>query len=295
MKGIILAAGKGTRLYPMTYPVPKPLLPVYDKPLIYYPLSVLIQLGVTEVIIIVPPDYQDLFESLLSDGSQLGISIKYKIQQFPRGIADAFIVGEEFIGDDPVILMLGDNIFFNNEIEVSVLEPYMNHLADRPDCAMVLGHRVRDPWRFGVVEFGPDGKAISIEEKPIEPKSDFIIPGFYYYPNDVVKKAKEVAPSARGELEITSINQSYLEEDRLYVERLPDGSHWFDTGTSDSLLEAANAIRNHQFNNDYIGCIEVEAEAVHLITLSEVKELGSVLKSTNYGAYLLDYAYKHDI
>lgn len=295
MKGIILAAGKGTRLYPMTYPVPKPLLPVYDKPLVYYPLSVLIQLGVTEVLIIVPPDYQDSFESLLGDGSKLGISIQYKIQQVPRGIADAFIVGEEFIGNDPVILMLGDNIFFNAEIEKYILVPYVNHINNRSDCAMVLGYRVRDPWRFGVVEFGPDGKAISIEEKPIEPKSDYIIPGLYYYPNDVIQKAKETTPSARGELEITSINQSYLDEDRLYVERLPDGSHWFDTGTADSLLEAADAIKEYQFHYDYVGCIETEACLKNLINTDQLLELGQVLKSTNYGAHLIDCAHKLDI
>lgn len=292
MKGIILAAGKGTRLYPMTYPVPKPLLPVYDKPLIYYPLSVLIQLGVDDVLIIVPSGNYGDFEGLLGNGSQLGIKIQYKIQQVPRGIADAFIVGEKFIGDEPVILMLGDNIFFNTEIDKHILKPYQNHLANRADCAMVLGYRVRDPWRFGVVEFGPDGKAISIEEKPMEPKSDYIIPGLYYYPNDVIQKAKETTPSARGELEITSINQSYLAEDRLYVERLPDGSHWFDTGTADSLLEAANAVKEYQFHYDYVGCIETEAHDANRIDAQQLMELGQALKSTNYGAHLIDTAHK---
>lgn len=290
MKGIILAAGKGTRLYPMTYPVPKPLLPVYDKPLIYYPLSVLIQLGVDDVLIIVPPDYEDSFKSLLKDGSQLGVSIKYKPQLVPRGIADAFIVGEDFIGDDSVVLLLGDNIFFNDELDSKLLEEFYDHQVKNQNSAMVLGYEVRDPWRFGVVEFDSDGKAISIEEKPIQPKSNYIIPGFYYYPNDVINKAKLVEPSARGELEITSINQMYLNEDRLYVKTMSDQDHWFDTGTAESLLEASVAIRNHQMSHGYVGCIETEAYQSEFIELAQLRELGEALRSTNYGAHLIDYA-----
>lgn len=293
MKGIILAAGKGTRLYPMTYPVPKPLIPVYDKPLIYYPLSILIQLGIDDVLIIVPPGYEESFSSLLKDGSQLGIKITYKVQKVARGIADAFIVGKNFIKNDSVVLMLGDNIFFNSEISTDLLDHFKTHLAEQSDSALVLGYKVNDPWRFGVVEFDSAGKAISIEEKPIEPKSDYIIPGFYYYPNDVVEKAQEVKPSARGELEITSINMMYLEEDRLYVKQMSETSHWYDTGTAESLLEASNAVRNYQFiYNDYVGCIEVEAYRAGLINRKKLYKSGQDLKSTNYGAHLLDTAEK---
>ena len=293
MKGIILAAGKGTRLYPMTYPVPKPLLPVYDKPLIYYPLSMLIQLHVDDILIIVPPGYEDSFKNLLGDGSKLGISISYKTQIVPRGIADAFMVGEDFIGDDSVVLLLGDNIFFNREIDSGFVSAFNQHISNSSDSAMVLGYKVRDPWRFGVVEFDSAGKVISIEEKPMQPKSNYIIPGFYYYPNDVIAKSKKVTPSARGELEITSINQMYLDEGKLYVKTLPDESHWFDTGTADSLLEASNAIRNQQFiYSDYVGCIETEAYLSRFIDNDQLLSLGEELSSTNYGAHIIDFSNK---
>lgn len=291
MKGIILAAGKGTRLYPMTYPVPKPLLPVYDKPLIYYPLSILIQLGIDDILIIVPPGQERLFKNLLGDGSKLGISIKYETQLIPKGIADAFIVGEEFIGSDPVVLILGDNVFSNLDIGSEVHPNFNLHRKNNPDSAMILGYKVRDPWRFGVVEFNSEGKVLSLEEKPMQPKSNYIVPGFYYYPNDVIAKAKQVEPSSRGEIEITSINEMYLKEDKLYVDVLPEDSIWFDAGNADSLLEVSKVVCDmKRLGIEYEpGIIEIQSYTSGFIDEEQLLDLGRALKFTNYGASIIDY------
>ena len=241
MKGIILAAGKGTRLYPMTKPVCKPLLPVYDKPLLYYPLAVLQRANIRDVLVIVPPDDMEPFVRLLGDGSQIGMNISYIEQKVQRGIADAFIVGEDFVGEDDVCLILGDNIFYGNELEAKLAEA-MNPKTG----ATVFGYYVDHPEAFGVVEFDDDGKAISIEEKPQHPKSNYIVPGLYFYDNRVVEIAKHVQPSARGELEITSVNNAYLEMGELNVVKLGQEFTWLDAGTEESLLESAIAVKNIQ-------------------------------------------------
>lgn len=240
MKGIILAAGKGTRLYPMTIACCKPLLPVYDKPMIYYPLSILIMAGITEILIITPPE-NDGFRKLLGDGSRFGISITYKKQPVAKGIADAFLIGEEFIGNDEVCLILGDNIFYGEPLS-KILAEAIKH----KEGAAVFGYYVDDPHPFGVVEIDENGKALSIEEKPTEPKSNYIIPGLYFYDRSVVKIAKTIKPSNRGELEITSINNAYLKHNKLHVIKLPHDIEWFDTGTPESIYQAATAIRKYQ-------------------------------------------------
>lgn len=283
MKGIILAAGKGTRLYPMTKAVCKPLLPVYDKPLIYYPLSVLIQAGIKDILIIIPPETEDSFRNLLGNGKQLGISIEYKVQHVARGIADAFIIGEKFIGADTVCLALGDNIFHHNGMR-KVLEA----AANIDTGAKVFGYWVDDPTPFGVVEFDEKGKAVSIEEKPSEPKSNYIIPGLYFYDNQVIDIAKNVSPSARGELEITDVNIEYLKMKQLKVVPLEKDVMWFDTGNADSLIEAAETVKALQHSGKYISCIEEIAWEKGFIGAEQLKQLGEKMKNTKYGRYLLN-------
>ena len=284
MKGIILAAGKGTRLYPMTKPICKPLVPVYDKPLLYYPLSVLQQAGIRDVLIIVPPDDTEPFVRLLGDGSQLGMQIQYIEQKVQRGIADAFIVGEEFIGKDDVCLILGDNIFCGSGLEEQLAQAIE---AERKGGAVIFGYYVDRPEAFGVVEFDAAGKAISIEEKPQKPKSNYIVPGLYFYDNRVVDIAKQVQPSARGELEITSVNNAYLEMGELSVIKLNPSFTWLDAGTEDSLLESALTIqRLRTATGVNVGCIEEYALKNGWIDRAQLEQLADELRQTRYGQYL---------
>ncbi|MEG1497588.1 MAG: glucose-1-phosphate thymidylyltransferase RfbA [Clostridiales bacterium] len=283
MKGIILAAGKGTRLYPITKTLRKSLLPVYDKPMIYYPLATLLNAEITEILIIVPPGDMGQFEKLLGDGSSLGISISYKEQQVPRGIADAFIVGKDFIGKDSVCLALGDNIFYGADFSEKVKNAQIQN-----ENATVFGYYVEDPKPFGVVEFSADGKALSIEEKPLEPKSNYIIPGLYFYDNSVVGIAQNVKPSKRGELEITSVNQTYLEQQQLKVVALNTDYSWFDTGSASSLLIAANAIAKEQHaTKKQVACIEEIAYKKGLIDFETLQAIGEKYSMTDYGQYIL--------
>lgn len=283
MKGIILAAGKGTRLYPMTRPVCKPLLPVYDKPLIYYSVSVLIEAGIREILVIVPPGEEHVFQALLGDGSQWGVSIAYAVQLVPRGIADAMLVGAEFIGQDSVCLVLGDNIFYQEGF-AAVLKQAVAHNHG----ATVFGYYVEDPRPFGVVEFDGEGKALSIEEKPQHPKSHYIIPGLYFYDNQVIDIARKLTPSARGELEITDVNLEYLHREQLQVVRLERNFLWLDAGTADSVLEAAERVRDIQRDTGhYVGCIEKCAREAGWISKEQVHQLGKELEKTRYGQYLL--------
>ncbi|MCI8538979.1 MAG: glucose-1-phosphate thymidylyltransferase RfbA [Oscillospiraceae bacterium] len=283
MKGIVLAAGRGTRLYPMTRPVCKPLLPVFDKPLIYYPLSVLVQAGISEVLIIVPPGEIPVFEALLGDGRQLGMSISYSVQPVARGIADALLIGEEFLAGDDVGLVLGDNIFY-----ATSLGDTLKWAARHNEGATVFGYYVEDPRPFGVVEFDEDGRAISIEEKPRYPKSNYIIPGLYFYDNSVIDIAKHLKPSARGELEITDVNLAYLQREKLRVVPLGPDFAWLDAGTAESLLEAGQTIRDLQNTTGrYVGCIEELAYQEGLISQEQVHQLGRELSMTLYGQYLL--------
>lgn len=283
MKGIILAAGKGTRLYPMTRPVCKPLLPVYDKPLIYYSVSILIEAGIREILVIVPPGEEHVFQALLGDGSQWGLSIAYAVQLVPRGIADAMLVGAEFIGQDSVCLVLGDNIFYQEGF-AAVLKQAVAH----NNGATVFGYYVEDPSPFGVVEFDEKGKALSIEEKPQHPKSHYIIPGLYFYDNQVIDIARKLTPSARGELEITDVNLEYLRREQLQVVRLERDFLWLDAGTADSVLEAAERVRDIQRDTGhYVGCIEKCAREAGWISKEQVHQLGKELEKTRYGQYLL--------
>ena len=282
MKGIILAAGKGTRLYPATKAAVKPLLPVYDKPLIYYSIAVLLQADIRDILIIIPPGEEHAFQGLLGDGRQMGVHIKYKVQSVARGIADAFLVGEEFIGTDDVCLVLGDNIFYHHDLEEMLISAVQSL-----EGAVVLGYRVADPRPFGVVEFNEDGKAISIEEKPTHPKSNYIIPGLYFYQNDVIKIAKGLKPSGRGELEITDVNIEYMNQGRLRVIPVERGLTWLDAGTEDSLLEASLTIKALQKSDDYVGCIEEIAWRNGLIADQQYKVLGEELKTTKYGQHML--------
>lgn len=283
MKGIILAAGKGTRLYPMTRPVCKPLLPVYDKPLIYYSVSVLMEAGIRDILVIVPPGEEHVFQALLGDGSQWGISITYAVQLVPRGIADAMLVGAEFVGQDSVCLVLGDNIFYQKGFG-AVLKQAVAHNHG----ATVFGYYVEDPRPFGVVEFDADGKALSIEEKPQHPKSHYIIPGLYFYDNQVIDIARNLKPSARGELEITDVNLEYLRREQLKVVRLEQDFVWMDAGTADSVLEAAETVRDIQRDTGhYVGCIEKCALEAGWISAEQVHQLGTELEKTQYGQYLL--------
>ena len=283
MKGIILAAGKGTRLYPITLPVCKPLLPVYDKPLIYYSLSTLMQAGIREILIIVPPGEVETFQDLLKDGSQLGVHIEYKEQMVQRGIADAFIVGEEFIGQDSVCLALGDNIFYGPGFR----QKLRRVVRELDRGAVIFGYYVQDPRPFGVVEFDDSGKALSIEEKPAQPKSNYIVPGLYFYDNDVVEIAKTIEPSARGELEITAVNNVYLEKGQMQVVPLGKKHSWFDAGTADSLYHAAGEIKSAQRSGVMIGCLEEIAVRNHWITVDQLREIALSMEQTQYGKYLL--------
>lgn len=283
MKGIILAAGKGTRLYPMTKPLCKPLLQVYDKPLIYYLVDTMMKAGIKEILIVIPPDEEETFEKLLGDGTQLGISIEYIVQEVPRGIADAFRVGREFIGNDSVCLILGDNVFYHPEFETTLKEVVTGN-----EGATVFGYYVDDPRPFGVIDFDETGNAISIEEKPANPKSNYIIPGLYFYDNDVVEIAKDLKPSARGELEITDVNVEYLRRGKLHVKPLDKDFVWLDAGTADSLLEASIVIRDLQKSGKYVACLEETAVENGYITREQCIELGEALIKTQYGKYIHD-------
>jgi len=286
MKGIILAGGSGTRLYPITKGISKQLLPLYDKPMIYYPLSVLMLSGIKDILIISNPEYIENYKMLFGDGSQIGLNIEYKIQNEPKGLAEAFIIGEEFIEDQDVCLVLGDNVFFGHGL-TEILSNAVGNIKNE-NKATVFGYYVNDPERYGVVEFDENGKVISIEEKPKNPKSNFAVVGLYFYPNDVVKKAHKVKPSNRGELEITSINEMYLKEDRLKVELFGRGYAWFDTGTHDSLLDASDFIRAIEKRTGLkVACIEEIAYLNGWIDKERLKELAKPLKKTEYGQYLL--------
>ena len=284
MRGIILAGGSGTRLYPLTKAISKQILPIYDKPMIYYPLSVLMLANIREILIISTPRDLLVFEELLGDGSQLGIKVEFKIQKHPNGLAEAFIIGEEFIGDDNVCLILGDNVFYGAGFSGLIEEA-----AILKDGAIVFGYPVKDPRAYGVVEFDKSGKAISLEEKPENPKSNYAIPGLYFYDNTVVKKSKSIKPSARGELEITTINEKYLKEGKLNVKQLGRGITWLDTGTHEALLQAANYVETIQNRQGYyIACIEEIAYRKKWIKETQLKQLASSMLKTEYGKYLMD-------
>jgi glucose-1-phosphate thymidylyltransferase len=286
MKGIILAGGAGTRLYPITRSISKQIIPVYDKPMIYYPLSVLMLAGIREILIISTPTDIHLYESLFGNGNQLGLNISYKIQPSPDGLSQAFILGDKFIGNDSVCLILGDNIFYGYNFR-SILED----AARIEDGAIVFGYYVNDPERYGVVEFDKEGRVISIEEKPENPRSNYAVTGLYFYSNDVVQKAKSLKPSARGELEITDLNRLYLEEGRLNVKLLGRGFAWLDTGTFDSLLQASNYIATiEQRQGLKISCIEEIAFKKGFITREQLLELAEPLRKNPYGQYLLRLA-----
>jgi glucose-1-phosphate thymidylyltransferase len=283
MKGIILAGGKGTRLYPMTKVISKQLLPIYDKPLIYYPLSVLMLASIQEILIISTPEDTPVYKKLLGDGSELGLTIKYKVQETPRGLADAFILGESFIGNDSVCLILGDNVFYGQDFT-----KVLNKAKTRTKGATIFGYPVNNPRAFGVVAFDDQKKVVSIEEKPQNPKSKYAVPGLYFYDNRVIEIAKQVKPSARGEIEITSVNNAYLEMGELHVELLGRGMAWLDTGNPEGMLKAAEYVEAVQSRQGfYISCIEEIAWRRGFISTEQLTKIGESLKMTEYGQYIL--------
>ena len=281
MKGIILAGGSGTRLWPITKGISKQLIPIYDKPMVYYPLSTLMQAGIKDILIITTPQDQAAFQNLLEDGNKWGVNIEYAIQESPDGLAQAFLIGEEFIGGDKVALVLGDNIFYGNELDDTLKE------STDPDGGIVYAYKVSDPERYGVVEFDDNKNALSIVEKPTQPKSNYAVIGLYFYDNDVVEIAKNIQPSERGELEITSVNEEYLKRGKLKVKTLEDGDVWLDTGTIDSLSDASDFVRVIQTRTgQIIGSPEKSAHDNGWISDDQLKELGDPLKKSGYGGYL---------
>lgn len=283
MKGIILAGGSGTRLYPITKGISKQIMPIYDKPMIYYPLSTLMQAGIRDILIITTPDDQAQFQRLLGDGSDIGINLQYAVQPSPDGLAQAFIIGEEFIGDDKVALILGDNIFYGEAFGHTLGE------CSDPDGGIVFAYKVADPERYGVVEFDADHKAVSIEEKPAQPKSDYAVVGLYFYDNDVIEIAKNIKPSDRGELEITTVNEEYLKRGKLKVQTMSRGSAWLDTGTFESMNDASEYIRVIEKRTGLkIGCIEEVAFRQGFIDAHHLQVIAEPLKKSGYGAYLLE-------
>ncbi|MBC5628543.1 glucose-1-phosphate thymidylyltransferase RfbA [Clostridium sp. NSJ-6] len=283
MKGIILAGGSGTRLFPITKAISKQMVPIYDKPMIYYPLSVLMLAGIKEILIISTERDIGYFKKLFKDSLEIGLTIEYAIQKTPNGLADAFIIGEEFIGDDTVAMILGDNIFYGQN-----LTDYLLDAASLKDGAVIFGYYIQDPREFGVIEFDEDNKAISIEEKPARPKSKYAVPGLYFYDNSVIKKAKELKPSPRGELEITDLNRLYMDESKLKVIRLGRGMVWLDTGTHSSMLKAANFVEVIQDTHGiYIACLEEIAYRQGWITAEKLGQLAKPLMKTGYGKYLI--------
>ena len=282
MKGIILAGGSGTRLHPLTLAVSKQLMPVYNKPMIYYPLSTLMQAGIREILFITTPNDQLLFKHLLGDGSKLGCRFEYQIQHEPNGLAQAFVIGKQFIGNDNVALILGDNIFFGSGMGEKL------ESSNDPDGGLIFAYRVHDPERYGVVEFDNQGKAISIEEKPENPKSNYAVPGLYFYDNEVIKIAENLKPSARGEYEITDVNQEYLKSGKLQVKTLPRGIAWLDTGTFTSLIQASNFVQTIEERQGFgVGCIEAVAYSNGFINDTKLKELAIPLLKSGYGNYLM--------
>ena len=285
-KGIILAGGSGTRLYPLTLAISKQIMPVYDKPMIYYPVSVLMEAGVREVLVISTPRDVVTFKELLGDGSQWGMSFEYKVQEKPNGLAEAFIIGEEFIGDDNVVMILGDNMFYGSH-----LPEILRRANERENESTIFGYYVKDPRRYGVVEIDQEGKAVSIEEKPKEPKSNYAVPGLYFYTNDVIEIAKTIKPSARGELEITSINDEYMKMGKLTVEKLGRGMTWFDTGTHDALIETARFVQTIEKRQGMqVCCPEEIAYKQGWITSEELLKLSKKYMKTEYGVYLKELA-----
>lgn len=286
MKGIILAGGLGTRLYPITKAISKQILPIYDKPMIYYPMSVLMLSGIRDILLISTPRDIRLFEELFGDGSQFGLKLSYKVQQAPKGLAEAFILGEEFIGSDRVALVLGDNIFYGTG-----LTGLLKNAAERTSGATIFGYYVKDPTAYGVVSFDAEGNVTEIEEKPKVPKSNYAVPGLYFYDNDVIRIAKGVKPSARGELEITEVNNEYLRRGALKVELLGRGMAWLDTGNHDALLEASNYVASIQKRQGlYVSCLEEIAYKQGFIDREQLLKLAEAMKMTEYGKYLMDIA-----